>query len=137
MDTQTTQEAYHLSKFSQLSFDETIEKLADALREEGFGIIATIDLKETFKNKLNVNFRNYTILGACNPRFAYESLLEEDKIGVFLPCNVVVQEHEDGEVEVSIIDPEEMMRSVPNLNLKAFAIQIKQSMQQVLHKING
>lgn len=136
MNTQISREVYHLSKFSSLSFDETIEKLGDALRMEGFGIITTIDLRETFKNKLNVNFRNYTILGACNPRFAYEAVLEEDKVGVFLPCNVVVQEHENGDVEVSIIDPEEMMASVPNLNLKSFAKQVKQSMQDVLHKFD-
>jgi uncharacterized protein (DUF302 family) len=137
MNTEIIRETYHLSKFSPLSFDKTIEKVADALRDEGFGIITTIDLKETFKNKLNADFRNYIILGACNPRFAYESVLEEDKVGVFLPCNVVVQEHENGDIEVSIIDPEEMMRSVDDLNLKTFATQIKQSMLQVLRKIDG
>lgn len=134
---QVAQETFHLSKFSHLSFDETIERLVDALRDEGFGIITTIDLKETFKNKLNTAFRNYTILGACNPRFAYEAILEEDKVGVFLPCNVVVQEHQNGDVEVSIVDPEEMMRPTQNLNLKAFAIGVKQSMQQVLRKFEG
>ena len=77
------------------------------------------------------------ILGACNPRFAYEALLEEDKVGVFLPCNVVVQEHDNGKVEVSIIDPEEMMRPVNNLNLKTFATQVKQSMLQALRKIDA
>lgn len=136
MNTKIMQETYHLSKRSPLSFDETIGKITEALREEGFGIITTIDMKETFKNKLNQNFRRYTILGACNPRFAYEALMEEDKAGVFLPCNVVVQEHEDGEVEISIIDPEEMMRSTNNLNLKTFATQVKQSMLEVLRKMD-
>lgn len=136
MNTQTTRETYHLSKFSPLSFEETIEKVTDALRGEGFGIITTIDMKSTLKNKLNVDFRNYTILGACNPGFAYEALLEEDKVGVFLPCNVVVQEHDNGDVEVSIIDPEEMMKPVNNLNLTTFATQLRQSMQQVLDKMD-
>ena len=129
-------ENYHLSKFSSSPFTETVDKVTGALREEGFGIITTIDLKETFRNKLNTDFRNYIILGACNPRFAYEALLEEDKAGVFLPCNVVIQQHENGEVQVSIIDPEEMMKPVNNLNLKTFATGIKQSMQQVLRKID-
>lgn len=137
MNTKITEAVYHLSRWSALSFDETIEKVTEALREEGFGIITTIDLKETFKKKLNVDFRNYVILGACNPRFAYESLLEENKVGVFLPCNVVVQEHDNGDVEVSIIDPEEMIRPTHNLNLQTFAIGVKQSMQQVLRKMDG
>lgn len=137
MNAKITEATYHLSRWSPFSFDETIEKLTEELREEGFGIITTIDLKETFKKKLNVDFRNYTILGACNPRFAYESLLEEDKAGVFLPCNVVVQEHENGEVEISIIDPEEMVRPTQNLNLQTFATGIKQSMLQVLRKFDG
>lgn len=136
MNSEINTKSYHLSKFSTAGFDETIDRLTEALREEGFGIITTIDLKETFKNKLNADFRNYTILGACNPRFAYESLLQEDRVGVFLPCNVVVQEHDNGQVEVSIIDPEEMMKPTGNLHLKTFATEVKQSMLQVLRKID-
>lgn len=135
MNTETMQETYHLSRWSPFSFEETIEKITEALREEGFGVITTIDLKETFKKKLDVDFKSYVILGACNPRLAYEALLEEDKVGVFLPCNVVIQEHDNGDVEISIIDPETMMKPVSNLNLKLFAKQVRQSMQQVLHKI--
>lgn len=137
MNTTITEAAYHLSRWSPLSFDETIEKITGALREEGFGIITMIDLKETFKKKLNIDFRNYVILGACNPMFAYESLLEEDKVGVFLPCNVVVQEHDNGDVEISIINPDEIIRSTDNLNLKTFAIGIKESLLQVLKRIDG
>ena len=137
MNTETIQRTYHLSKYSVLPFNDTVEKITEALHEEGFGIITTIDLRETFKNKLNEDFRGYMILGASNPRFAYEALLEEDKVGVFLPCNVVVQEHDNGKVEVSIIDPEEMMRPVNNLNLKTFATQVKQSMLQALRKIDA
>lgn len=123
---------YHFSKIVNLSFDEAVEKVIDELRKEGFGIITEIDINETFKKKLNVDFRNYLILGACNPRFAYEALLEEDKLGVFLPCNVVVQEHETGDIEISIVNPEEMMHSVDDLNLRTFATEIKESLQQVL-----
>jgi uncharacterized protein (DUF302 family) len=120
---------------SALSFDETVKNVREALRQEGFGIITEIDMQETFKEKLNLYFRKYLILGACNPRFAYETLSEEDKVGVFLPCNVVVQEHDNGKTEVSIVDPEEMVHSVDNLSVRSFATQIKRTMQQVLHKI--
>ena len=83
---------YHFSKTVNISFDEVVEKVTEELKKEGFGIIGEIDLKKTFKKKLNEGFRNYKILGACNPRYAYEALLEEDKLGVFLPCNVVIRE---------------------------------------------
>jgi Uncharacterized conserved protein len=127
--------SYHLSKISNQPFSTTVKKVTEALREEGFGIITEIDIKETFREKLNVYFRNYLILGACNPRFAYETLMEEDKVGVFLPCNVVIQEHENGKIEVSIVDPEEMVHSVDNLSVKSFATQLKTVMQQVLSRV--
>src|ERR1035437_8837268 len=123
---------YCFSKKVNTSFDETIINVTEELRKEGFGIVTSIDLKETLKKKLSVDFRKYTILGACNPRFAYEALLEEDKMGVFLPCNVVVQEHENNEVEVSIVNPEEMVRSINDLNIRTFATEIKESLQNVL-----
>jgi uncharacterized protein (DUF302 family) len=126
---------YHLSKKLSVSFNEAVEMVTEELRKEGFGIITTINLRETFRKKINVDFRNYIILGACNPRYAYEALLEEDKVGVFLPCNVVVQEHEDGEVEVSIVNPEELMQGVDDLNLKTFATEIKEGMQNVLNRL--
>jgi len=116
---------YHLSKKLGVPFNEAVEMITEELRKEGFGIITTIDLRETFRKKINIDFRNYVILGACNPRYAYEALLEEDKVGVFLPCNVVVQEHENGEIEVSIVNPEELMHDVGDLNLKTFATEIK------------
>jgi len=87
------------------------------------------------KKKINVDFRDYVILGACNPRYAYGALLEEDKVGVFLPCNVVVQEHENGEVEVSIVNPEEMMHDIDDLRLKTFATEIKEAMENVLDRL--
>lgn len=126
---------YHLSKKVPLQFDDAIDNITEQLRREGFGIITTIDLKKTFRDKLNTTFRNYTILGACNPRFAYESLLMEDKIGVFLPCNVVVQEHEDGQVEISIVDPVKLIAGTHDLSLKTFASEIKLSMENALRNV--
>lgn len=126
---------YHFSKKLSIPFTKAVVKVTDELNKKGFGIITTIDMKETLKKKLNVDFRNYIILGACNPRFAYEALQEEDKLGVFLPCNVVVQEHDNGEVEVSVVNPEEMMHSVDNLKLRTFATEIKESLINVLNNI--
>lgn len=126
---------YHLSKKISMPFVDALEKVTEELRKEGFGIITTIDMRETFRKKLNENFRNYIILGACNPRFAFEALSMEDKIGVFLPCNVVVQQHENDEVEVSIVNPEEMLRNVDDLTARGFAIEVKEAMQNVLKRL--
>lgn len=127
--------SYHLSKKITAPFKEAIEKVTEELRKEGFGIITSIDLKETFQKKINQVFRNYVILGACNPRYAYEALLAEDKTGVFLPCNVVLQQHENGDVEVSIVNPEELMHGVDNINLKTFGTEMKEAMQSVLNRL--
>ena len=118
-----------------MPFDKAVEKTLEELKKEGFGIITTIDMKETFKKKINEDFRNYLILGACNPRYAHAALLEEDKIGVFLPCNVVVQEHDNGEVEVSVINPEAIMRDIDNLNLKTFGTEVREDMESVLDRL--
>jgi uncharacterized protein (DUF302 family) len=126
---------YHLSKKLSMPFGMAIENVTEELKKEGFGIITYIDMKETFKKKINQDFRNYVILGACNPRYAYEALLAEDKLGVFLPCNVVVQEHENGETEISAVNPEEMMRGVDDLSVRTFATEIKQAMQNVLSRL--
>ena|SRR5581483_8696990 len=123
---------YYFSKIVNMSFEEAVKKITEELKKEGFGIITEIDMKETLKKKLNVDFKNYRILGACNPRYAYEALLEENKLGVFLPCNALVQEHENGEIEISVVNPEEMMHSVDDLNLRTFATEIKESLLQAL-----
>ena len=127
--------SYHLSKKISAPFEEAIERVTEELRKEGFGIITSIDLKETFQKKINQAFRNYVILGACNPRYAYEAVLAENKTGVFLPCNVVIQQHENGEVEVSIVNPEELMHGIDNLDLKTFGTEIKEAMQAVLNRL--
>ncbi len=96
--------AYYSRKL-KMSFQDVLSKVTERLNEQGFGIITSIDVKDTFKQKLNIGFRNYKILGACNPQFAYKAISLESHIGVMLPCNVVVQEHENGEVEVTAINP--------------------------------
>jgi len=126
---------YHFSKKVLFSFNKAIERTTEELKKQGFGVITSIDLKKTFKTKINEDFRNYSILGACNPQYAFEGLSEEDKLGLFLPCNVVVQEHDNGEVEISMINPEEIVHSIDNLNLKTFASEVKDSLLEVLRNI--
>lgn len=97
--------SYYFSKALEISFDEAVAKVTEELKQEGFGVLTEIDVKQTLKKKLDVDFRKYKILGACNPPFAYQALQLEDKIGVMLPCNVVVQENDEGSVEISAVDP--------------------------------
>jgi len=103
--------AYY-SRTLKLPFAEVVRRVTHNLKEQGFGIVTTIDMQDTFKQKLNVGFRNYKILGACNPQFAYKAISVESHAGVMLPCNIVVQEHENGEVEVSAINPLENIERV-------------------------
>lgn len=97
--------AYYYSRKLKISFDEVVQKITENLQQQGFGIITSIDLKDTLKQKLNVNFRKYKILGACNPELAYKAVSLQSHIGLMLPCNIIVQDHENGEVEVSAISP--------------------------------
>ncbi|MFT7165239.1 MAG: hypothetical protein ACI9CZ_001831, partial [Flavobacterium sp.] len=105
------------------------------LKSEGFGILTEIDLKSTFKKKLDVDFYNYTILGACNPPFAYEALLAEDKIGTMLPCNVIVQEKVPGEIEVSAVDPAASMQAVENDKLAEIAAEIRDRLKKAIDQL--
>ena len=127
--------AYYSTKTVTRSFDETLAKLTDELKKEGFGILTEIDVKETLKKKLNVDFRRYKILGACNPPLAYQALQAEDKIGILLPCNVIIQEKGDGQVEVSAIDPMETMKVVGNPKLTALAEQVQAKLKRVVANI--
>jgi uncharacterized protein (DUF302 family) len=102
----------YYSRKLKLPFAEVVRRVTHNLKEQGFGIVTTIDMQDTFKQKLNVGFRNYKILGACNPQFAYTAISVESHVGVMLPCNIVVQEHENGEVEVSAINPLETIERV-------------------------
>ncbi len=117
--------SYHFSKTVSVPFDQAIEQVTEALKENGFGVLTTIDIKTTLKNKIDVDFRPYTILGACNPKFAYQALQSEDKIGAMLPCNVVVQQTDDGRVEVSAVDPVASMQAIENPALGSIAKQVQ------------
>jgi len=117
------------------SFDEAIEEVKTELKKEGFGVLTEIDVKETLKKKINVEFKKYKILGACHPQFAYEALQKEDKIGVFLPCNVIVEEHDNGEVEVSAVDPIASMISIKNESIGDLANEIQKKLMQVIKNL--
>ena len=126
---------YYFSKTISGSFDDAIEKVTEALKAEGFGILTEIDIKATLKKKLDVDFYNYKILGACNPPFAYQALLAEDKIGTMLPCNVIVQEKISGQVEVSAVDPAASMQAIENKALTEIAIEIRGRLQKVIEQL--
>lgn len=127
--------SYHFSKTLDLSFDEAIEKTTAALKEEGFGILTEIDIKETLKNKLDVDFRKYRILGACNPPNAYKALQAEGHIGLMLPCNVIVQEHQDGKVEVSAVDPVASMQAIENEDLGEVATNVRNMLKKAIDRL--
>lgn len=126
---------YHFSKTCSLSFEDAIARVNEALKSEGFGILTEIDVRETLKRKLDVDFRKYRILGACNPRFAYRALQAEDKIGTMLPCNVVVQERPDGTIEISAVDPVASMRAIENPELGAVAEDVRAKLRKVIDSL--
>ena len=126
---------YYFSKTIAGSFDDAIQKVTEALKSEGFGILTEIDIKATLKKKLDVDFYNYKILGACNPPFAYKALLAEDKIGILLPCNVIVQERTAGQVEVSAVDPSASMQSIENKELHDIATEVRARLQKVIEQM--
>jgi len=124
--------SYYFSKTKNVSFEKALEDVTAKLKEEGFGILTEIDVKETLKKKLDVDFRRYRILGACNPPFAYKALQAEDKIGTMLPCNVVVQEVSEGVVEIVAIDPVASMQAVGNPQLEQIAEQVRAKLKKVV-----
>jgi uncharacterized protein (DUF302 family) len=124
--------AYYFSKTIRASFDEAVTRITEELKKEGFGILTEIDVKETLKKKLNVDFRKYRILGACNPPLAHQALELEDKIGTMLPCNVVVQETGQGQVEVAAIDPVASMQAVHNPKLGKVAEEVQGKLKKVI-----
>jgi uncharacterized protein (DUF302 family) len=126
---------YYFSKTIAGSFDNAIQKVTEALKAEGFGILTEIDIKATLKKKLDVDFYNYKILGACNPPFAYKALQAEDKIGTMLPCNVIVQEKVAGKVEVSAVDPAASMLSIENKDLNNIASEVRAKLQKVIGQL--
>ncbi len=127
---------YYFKKILEdITFDEAIEKVTEELKKEGFGILTEIDVQATLKKKLDVDFRNYRILGACNPPFAYRSVQAEAAIGILLPCNVVVQELGDGRIEIDIIDPLVAMQVVENDAMAAIATEIHDKLEKVINTL--
>lgn len=127
---------YHNSKIVECSYEEAIQKVTEELKKEGFGVLTEIDVKETLKKKIDVDFRKYKILGACNPPLAYRALQAEENIGVMLPCNVIVQEKTDGKVQVSAINPMVAMQSVENMALSEVAQTVTLKLQTVLNNLH-
>ena len=125
---------YGFSKSVDLSFEDTINKVTEELKKEGFGVLTTIDVKETLKNKIDVDFKKYTILGACNPPFAHRALLAEEEIGLLLPCNVIVYEKEDKSA-VSFFNPSLMTKVVENDALNPIADEVKEKLQRVFDSV--
>ena len=123
---------YYFSKQLEMPFDRAVQHVTEALAAKGFGVLTTIDVRATMKKKLNVEFRPYTILGACNPEFAHKALQSEDMIGTMLPCNVVVQEMSKGLVEVSAVDPVASMMAIRNPNLATIAGEVRDLLKQVV-----
>ncbi len=129
--------AYYFSTTLPLPFDDAVARTVGVLKAEGFGIITEMDVQKTLGEKIGVTFRKYRILGACNPKLAYEALELEDKIGTMLPCNVVVQETESGGVEVAAIDPVASMQAIDNPKLKEAAAQVGEKLKKVIAELRG
>ncbi|AMK17254.1 MULTISPECIES: DUF302 domain-containing protein [Sphingobium] len=126
---------YYFAKTLTVGFDEAVARTTDALKQEGFGIITEIDVTKTFKDKLAIDFRKYRILGACNPSLAHEALSLEDKVGTMLPCNVIVQETEDGRCEVAAIDPVASMQAIDSPALAQAAETVREKLRSVIERL--
>lgn len=126
---------YVFKKTLPLSFDQAIARVSEELKKEGFGILTEIDVKATLKQKIAVDFRNYRILGACNPVYAHRALLAEPWIGSMLPCNVVVQELDNGEIEVGAVNPIASMQAIDNPDLNEIAQDIQSKLQAVIQRL--
>lgn len=125
---------YGFSRTTDLSFEKAVERVTEELKKEGFGVLTTIDVKETMKKKLNVDFKNYVILGACNPPFAYRALQVEEQVGLLLPCNVIVYEKDAGSV-VAIFDPMVMTDVMENEQMKPIASEVRERLERVIANI--
>lgn len=126
---------YYITRKIKSDFDKAVTKVTEELKKEGFGVLTQIDVQETLKKKLDVDFRKYLILGACNPEFAYRALQAEDKIGTMLPCNVILEEKKNDYVEVSAIDPKASMQAVENETLGMIASEIQHKLTKVLNQL--
>jgi uncharacterized protein (DUF302 family) len=124
--------SYYLGKVLQLAFDEAVTRTMETLKKEGFGVLTDIDVRETLKKKIGVEFPSYRILGACNPALAYEALKLESKVGTMLPCNVVVRDAGNGQTEVAAIDPVASMQAIDNPKLKLAAEKVRAKLERVV-----
>jgi uncharacterized protein (DUF302 family) len=127
--------SYYFDKIMEMDFESAVNRVKEKLKDEGFGVLTEIDVRQTMRKKLDKEFRNYKILGACNPPYAYEALLVEDKIGTMLPCNVIVQEISDTKVEIAAVDPILSMQAVLNPNLRAVASKIQAKLKHVVDSL--
>ena len=126
---------YYMATILPIPFKEALERTEEALKQEGFGIISRINIQEALKTKIDVDFRPYTILGACNPKLAYEALIIEDKVGTMLPCNVVVQELGPKQSEVAAIDPVASMQAIQNVELTEAAREVRTKLGRVIETL--
>jgi len=129
--------SYYIATTLDCPFAEAIARTEAALQEEGFGIISRIDIQEALKSKIGVEFRPYTILGACNPALAHEALKLEDKVGTMLPCNVVVQAQDDGSSEVAAVDPVASMQAIDNPRLGEAADEVRRRLSRVIASLEA
>jgi uncharacterized protein (DUF302 family) len=127
--------SYYISTVTDLAYDDAVAKATEALKQEGFGVLSQIDVKETLKQKIDVDVPPYIILGACNPQFAHKALQSEAHIGSMLPCNVVVRENEEGKIEVFAVDPAASMSAVENAELADIARQVQQKLKAVIDSL--
>jgi uncharacterized protein (DUF302 family) len=128
---------YHFSKTIKMTFDDAVASTKEALKRHDFRVLTEIDMKDNFKKRLNIDFRPYLILGACNPQLTYRALQAEDKIGTMLPCNIVLQQQEDGRVEVSAIDPVASMQAITNVVVDQVARDIRCRLQNVIDEVGS
>ena len=126
---------YYIEKITEYGFDKAIKIVTEELKKEGFGVLTEIDVQATLKKKLDVDFKKYQILGACNPPFAHEALKAENKIGAMLPCNVILQELDNGKTEVAAIDPLASMLAVENDKLSEIAGEIRSKLEKVIKNL--
>jgi len=126
---------YYISKKLSINFDQAVIKVTESLKSEGFGVLSEINLHEKLKEKLNIDFRRYKILGACNPSYAYKALQSEDKIGTMLPCNVIIQELAKDEIEVAAVDPVASMMAIDNSSLENIAKEVKEKLKRVISSL--
>lgn len=126
---------YYFNKTVKGNFEEIIDKVSKELEKEGFGVLTDIDIKATFKKKLDVDFQNYRILGACNAPYAHKALTTEDKVGTMLPCNVIVQQLKDNSIEIAAVNPLASMQAIDNSELKGIADEITEKLKKVISNI--